>query len=411
MYDGESLPVVGRLVSVAACLIAVAGCGVQPLPSGTPAPSIASTPEDSPSSGADIDLSEVGWFEVERGFDTEGGASRRLVLGHLGGEVVRTIELGTFDGRPNASGVGAFGTSDPQANGIFQDRILVWMRQGAIADIEAVSVSDGAIAPLVQDAGGVVHAAAADMGLSRLFYVVVNETGVPTGLFMDEIDNPLPPRRLPLEFAPGEVGDGGRRYRLTPNADGSRLVVDGPDMAVLVEVDTGVTHELDLGGEVLGLAADTVLAYGLRSQSDLRAVVAIEVPSLRRRVVAEDVTSARVALDTGGRPVLVLLREARDGSGTSTISVALIETGAERVLYEVESGATAAMLPSPERAFHSADVPPGWVLLANTFLPFVESDEGRPPPDGSEYPRLLGLATGEVVPLGPFASRPEASPD
>jgi hypothetical protein len=347
---------------------------------------------------------ELGWYEVDRVGDLEGNETRTLLVGSLGGTVVGRIPLGSQAPVDRRDGREAWAWTDPQADGIFGGMVLVWGRDGNPTIIEAVDVSDGSIAPIVEAPGDTVHVATGSSTLSHVFFVTVDAaSNRPTGLWVFRPGESAPPRQLSYRFAPDAVTNlfG---YRLAANSDGSRLAVQpgGEGPTTLIDVEGDVSFDVMPGGPIVGFADGDLIAFGPRSGSGSRAVLAFDGATLRQRQIAEDANAAQAVRGTAGDIVAVMVSDPSGSSAFDILSL-VAGTGDGRVAYTHEPPALAQHLPRRDISSLGAELPEDWVILVDSFLPFIEGPGESPNPvSEAGYPTLLNLRTSETLVVGPF---------
>jgi len=351
---------------------------------------------------------ESGWYEVDRVGDLEGNETRTLLVGSLRGTLTAAIPLGAQAPAERRDGHEAFAWTDPQADGIFAGRVLVWGRDGDPTAIEAVEVSDGSIQPLVDASEGTVHVATADASLSQVFFVTVDEaSNSPAGIWVARAERGEPPLRLTHQFGP-ELVTNRFSYRLVANADGSRLAMQGgaEGRVTLFDVDGDLSVELDPGGPIIGFADGHLVAYGAASAEGLRAVLAFDPSTLEGRELSEQATSAQVVPGTDGDLVAVMHQDLSDQTRFD-IEAILVRTGEGRVAHTNEPGSFNQGLAPTHRTFLGAELPPDWVILVDSFFPYVEAPDINPRPvPESDHPLLLNLRTGDTLRVGPFVAGP-----
>jgi hypothetical protein len=371
-------------------------------PSSSAAGSGSPTPR--PSSGlGEVDLSALHWYEVRRVHNAQGGESRTLLIGSLGGRVYGEIPLGQLGFSEARGGLETFAWTDPQADGIYGRSVLVWGRNGQARMIEAVKVDDASITPLVE-ASGTVEVATADAGLSRIFFVTADEaSGQPTGLWVDTLGDKDGATRLDYKFSTRAVSNA-FKYRLIANFDGSIVAVQPDDESItLVDVNTNLSHEVDPGGPMIGFADDQLIALGATSASDRRDVIAFDPHSLDGRVVLTDMNSAQVVRGSDTDLIAAMRIDATEARSFGLFVTALRGEEAHLV-YKQDPAELGPELPRRDRAFLGAQVPADWVLLVDSFYQFIEGSGKEP--SLSQYPKLLNLRTGETIRIGPFITAP-----
>lgn len=396
---------------VLVCLVLVLGgtaCGGPPPPASldTPRslePSGVSTPEPShssaPSGGTSV--TDSVWYEIDRVGDTEGNGRRSLLFGSLGGEFrpqILIAEDSAADGNPESE---PFRWIDPQADGIFSGHVVMWGRDGEFGRIESVDLDDGALETLMTT-DGIVHVATADDSLSRLFFITVDGASLlPTGLWASRVGAP-DPVALTYPFAP-QVVSSRFTYRLVANREGSFLAVQAMEGPVsIVDVDRDVATSVEPGGPVVGFAEDSLVAYGPPSETGSRPLVAIDLGTLDEQIIADAISSAQVVPGTSG-DLVAAMRISEDDPRGYEIEAIDLSTGASSIVYSHQDEAIGPLLARRDRSYLGYALPPDWILLVDSFMPFV-SDPSIPPKDPPEstYPLAVNLRTGESMRLGPF---------
>lgn len=402
-------------------LLGGAGCGSsEPTPSSnnaTDAPTVAATDPALTSaptataastSPAELVLADVGWYEVDRVGDLQGNESRTLLFGSLGGTLVGRVPLAAQGPADRRDGLEPFSWTDPQADGIFDGRVLVWGRDGNPTLIEGVDVADGSISHLVQ-ADGTVHVATADRGLTHVFFITVGEaTNLPTGLWVASVGEGTAPSMLTYRFSADPLHST-FTYRLVASPDGSRLAVQAMDGPVtLIDVESDQSEEVQPGGPVIGFADGHLVTYSARSPSGTRSVVAYDPATFEDRLLTSGVVSAQVTAGTGGD--LVVAQHNLEAGGFE-IEAIVIATGESRVVHSANPFDAAQGLARRDVSFLGTDLPPDWVIFVDSFFPFVSGfpfEPGqveKPEPPLSSYPTVLNLRTGESQPVGPFVDQ------
>lgn len=390
----------------ACSLLAVAAvassCTNQPLPeSSEPAPS-SGTPAPVASNSANPDpanLDDLHWYQVDTANDTQGGQVRTLITGSLGGAVGPEVRLGSLANSPDAE---EFAWIAPQADGIFDGRVLLWERQGGSASLEVLELESGAISELL-DVGDVVQTATASQDLASVYFVTADpESSTPTGLWsLTPAASPIP-TQLPFEF-PADQLTGAKRFRLVASADGRYLTIEQDDG--LVRVLNTVSGEIDeLGlGPVVGFTGGIVVAFGSQHADGSRPVQAYDVELGVQITLVDGVTSAQTP---PGELVAFLLTDP-DQPGAYAIGSIPAVGGAPTLVYQHESPEIGPLLARRDRTPLGAETPADHVLLVDSFVPFVGVGDLPPKPAvDSSFPLLLDLISGETVRIGPFSDSP-----
>jgi hypothetical protein len=389
-------------------LLVVVACGpAQPTDPSPAAPSFASSaPTPSVTPGAP-EIAKGGWYEVDRVGDLQGNLTRTLLVGSLAGTLRARVLLGSQVPDERRGGREPFAWTDPQADGVFAGRVLVWGREGDPTAIEAVSLADGSIETLTVAPEATVHVATADATLLRLFFITVDEaSNRPTGLWISGLAGGQQTVRLTYRFAAEPITNL-FTYRLVAQPDGSRLAIqpaNGP--VTVIDVERGESVQLEPGGPMIGFADGQLIAFGARSSSGLEPVIAMDPLTGRRRQISDEATSAQVVPGSAGDLVAVMHQDPADPIRFE-IEAIRVSSGEARVAYVHESADVSAGLPRREQTFLGAELAPDWVLLSDSFFPFIHASGAspRPLPEAS-YPMLLNLRTSEALRIGPFAEGP-----
>jgi hypothetical protein len=395
---------------VAAVLVAgTASCdGGTPTPSSpslqghSPADSAAASaaPSAPPSASGELDLAALEWHEVLDVSDTSGNSERRLVFGSLGGTVNGTLPLNRR-GPDEIAGTEPYAWLGPQAAGMFGDgEVVVWGRDGVLGRIEVVDAATGEVRT-VTEVDDAVQVSTADAELRTIFYVTVDSTSRrPTGLWSVPAAGGEP-QEIAHRFSQAPV-DNGHRYRLGASDDGRLVVVQAEDdTATVIDATTGASVALEPGGPFIGFAGDELVAMTGRAPDDTRDVAVFDAASGNGRVVAESVSAAAVVATTDGDAIAVL-RTIPSEPRSFEVGVVTVD-GQERMIYVQDPARIGQLLAQPDRYAFAGELPPGWILLGTSFLPWIEGPGWSPKdaPD-TDPPALVGINTGRVVPLGPF---------
>lgn len=88
------------------------------------------------------------------------------------------------------------------------------------------------------------------------------------------------------------------------------------------------------------------------------------------------------------------------------IFAVLLKSGENRLAYTQDPAQIGPLLARKDRSYFAAELPSDWVLLADSFLPFIKGPAAAfKNPPASSYPMLLNLRTLETMRLGPFTPR------
>ena len=371
-------------------------------PAFSPADSAATsaTPSAAPSAGGELDLAALAWYEVLDVSDTSGNSERTLVFGSLADTVYGTLPLNRR-GPDEIAGTEPYAWLGPQAAGIFGNgEVVVWGRDGAPGRIEVVEAATGEVR-IAAEVDDVVQVSTADAGLRTIFYVTVDPASrMPTGLWSVPAVGGEP-QEVPHRFGQAPV-DNAHRYRLGVSDDGRLVVVQAEDdTATVIDSTTGASIALEPGGPFIGFAGDELVAMTHRAQDGTRDVAVFDAASGNGRVVAESVSAAALVATTNG-DAIAILRTNPGEPRSFEVGVVTVD-GEERTIYVQDPARIGQLLAQPDRYAIAGELPPGWILLGTSFLPWIEGP-GWSPKDTPETdpPALVDINTGEVVPLGPF---------
>lgn len=348
------------------------------------------------------DLSSLRWYEVRRVHDLNGMETRTLLFGSLGGIDAGELPLGSISFDERKGGAEPFAWIDPQADGVFAGKALVWGRGGDLARLEAIDLLSGDARTLV-DAQDVIQVATADLSLTQVFFITAEETGQPTGLWVDDVSDESAPRPLRYDFGTEPVHNFSR-FRLVSNADGSLLAVqreEGP--VTVVDVSTGGSEDVNAGGPLVGFADDYLVSFGAQSPDGTYPVVAFDLTDFNGFVAFRGAAAAQVA--GGGRAAVIAVMTVDANANAYEIYSVSLDSGDASRAYRGDAG-TNPLLARRDRTFVGYEAPADAVLLVESFARFI----GDPPPGRelppSAYPLLLNLKTGETTPLGPWEPQP-----
>ena len=407
MHDREPLSLAGRLTPGLLCVIAlVAGstaCGAdRPAPSVPPASATvsatatASAADETPE--ASVPLAELGWYEASRTLGPGGTETRTLYVGSLGGDLVAAITLGTLETAQRNRVVESFAWMFPQAEGIFDDSVIIWGRQDGRASIERVSLADGVVRALV-DVDEPIHVATSDAELQRIFFVTADAaSSTPTGLWVDDLGDAAGPEPIAYRFADEPLSNQ-FKYRLTANADGSFLAIQAEDGPVtLIDIARRASIELSPGGPMIALTEDGLLAYGPRPDTSL---LLIDVDTRAERVLVDEVDAAQLVKGLEGNVVAYMQIDPLDPR-SFVIGVVSLRTGQHGLAYTQDPTVVGPLLARRDRTPLGSQAPPDSVLVG-TFLSFIEGLAPLADHPPESYPMLLNLRTGETQRVGPFS--------
>ena len=330
--------------------------------------------------------------------DLEGLEERTLLFGSLGGTASGELPLGSIHFEERQGGAEPFAWIDPQAVGVFDGKALVWGRDGDLARLEAIDLLSGDVRPLVQ-AQDIIHVATADVSLTKVFFITAEETGEPTGLWVDDVSDEDGPDPLPYDFGTEPVHNFSR-FKLAANADGSFLAVQREDgIVTLVNVATGGAEDVSPGGPLLGFTDDHLVSLGAQSPDGTFPVVAFDLATLEGFTVFRGTVAAQVV--SGGRPPDIAVMTLDTNANAYDIHSVTLDSGDATPVYRGDAG-TNPFLARRDRTFVGYEAPPDTVLLVESFTRFIgEPAPGRELPL-SANPLLLNLETGETTTLGPW---------
>lgn len=383
----------------------LAGCSVSPpVLSDSPTPqagrslSPLGTPSTtaSPSSGT-IDLAASNWYQVIDWHDTNGRELRELLIGTLAGDVTHSVGLNQLAAGEVAESV-RYRSTYPQASGIFDGSALVWGREQQPAVIERIDLASGTT-EVVFTAADPIHVATADPTLTTIAFITVDpEYLEPTGLWVDDLGDESEP--IQLTHSLSEAIGPTDRYRLAMDSSASLLGVEAPSGTVsLISIDTD--QSADLGGSlgpILGFASDHLIAYGARAATDRRPVVAFDPDTLNGRELIADIDAARLVPTPDGAVVAAMRIDPQDALAFE-IGVASLQGPETWPIYTHGGPDIGALLIGGDRAQFAAELPPGWVMVADSPAIYARTSPVKGDPPASSFPFLLDVATGEVVSL------------
>lgn len=389
-------------------LVGGTACGGSPAPSVTPANSstteLGSSPEASRTATASAEGSVPTsvWYEVDRVGDTHGNATRSLLFGTLGGELRGRLPLAEHSAAAS-DGSEPFAWTDPQADGVFARHVIVWGRDAQPGLIESVNLDTGAIESLATS-DEIVHVATADAELAQLFFITVDsESHLPIALWHSPVGQS---DAIDLDYTFSDQPVTNRfKYRLIAAPDGAFVAVQPMEGTVtIIDVAGGLSVDVLPGGPMIGFADNALIAYGPPSATGSRSLLAYDLDALREQVIADDISSAQVVPGTSG-DVVVAMRISEEDARTYELEAISASTGASSIVYSHADGTIGPLLARRDRSFLGYELPPDWVLLVDSFLPFTSDPflDPRNPPDSS-YPLALNLRTGETHALGPFSA-------
>lgn len=329
--------------------------------------------------------------------DLEGLEERSLLFGSLGGTASGELPLGSIHFEERQGGAEPFAWIDPQADGIFDGKALVWGRNGDLGTLESVDLLSGEIRSVVET-GHIIHLATADASLTRIFFITAEESGEPTGLWVDDLGDEDGPEPIPYDFGEEPIHNF-LRFRLVASGDGSLLAVQrGEGEVTLVEVATGSSEVLSPGGPLVGFTDDHLVSLGAQSDGT-SPVVAFDLADLEGSTVFYGAMAAQVVGD--GRPPDLAVMTVDVSAHTYDIHAVMIDSGDRAPVYRGDAP-TSPFLARRGSTFVGYEAPPGTVLLVESFTRFIgEPAPGRELPS-SANPLLLDLRTGETTILGPW---------
>jgi hypothetical protein len=415
MHNRETLSVTrvravawGVALAAACASCAATGPSTPPTSPPTDAPSPPpGTRTPRPSDGGEspdpsADISELRWYEASRVIGPGGAEERTLYIGSLGGELVAAIELGTSERAQRAGLTESFAWAFPQTAGIFGDSVLIWERQDGTAAIEAVSIQDGSARPVL-DTDDSVHVATADRGFQRVFFVTADAiSGLPNGLWVDDLGDDAGPAPIDYPFADRPLSNA-YKYRLATNADGSLLAIQAEDERItIVHVESGQSADVDPGGPMIGFAQERLVAYGPKTDTTPPSLVLVDPITRAERVVVDAVDAAQLVNGSDG-DLVAFMQINDDVPAAYAIGVISPASGERDIAYTHDGPSVGPLLARRDRTPLGSQVPTDSVLLADTFLPFIEGLARPPDQQAAEsYPILLNLLTRETQRIGPF---------
>jgi hypothetical protein len=334
--------------------------------------------------------------------DLEGLEERALLFGSLGGTASGELLIGSIHFEERQGGAEPFAWIDPQADGIFDGKALVWGRDGGLGVLESVDLLSGEARSLIS-APDIIHVATADASLTRVFFITAEATGEPTGLWVDDLSDEGGPERISYDFGDEPIHNF-LRFRLVASEDGSLLAVQrGEGEATLVEVATGGSQDVNPGGPLVGFTDHHLVSLGTQSPDGTFPVVAFDLPDLEGSTVFHGAVAAQIV--GRGRPPDIAVMTIDETAGTYDIHSVTLGSGGSARVHRGDV-ATNPHLAGRDRTFVGYEAPPGTVILVMSFTRFI----GQPIPGRelplSANPLLLDLRTGETTVLGPWdASR------
>ena len=390
----------GLLCVVALVTVSSACAADRPHPSTSPA-SVSATAAPSAADetpNASVPPADLGWYEASRTLGPGGTETRTLYVGSLGGDLVAAIKLGTLETAQRNGVTASFEWIFPQAEGIFDDTVLIWERQEGSASVEAVSVADGSVRALI-DIDDPVHVATADAGLQRIFFVTADAaSSLPTGLWADDLGDAAGPERIAYRFADEPLSNA-FKYRLTANADGSLLAIQAEDGPVtLIDVARRASVEVSPGGPMIAFSEAGLVAYGPRPDTSL---LLIDVDTRAERVLVDEVDAAQLVKGTEGDLVAFMQIDPLDPR-SFVIGVVSPRTGGRGIAYTQDPSVVGPLLARRDQIPLGSEAPPDSVLVG-TFLTFIEGLAPLADHPLDSYPMLLDLRTGETQRVGPFS--------
>jgi hypothetical protein len=332
--------------------------------------------------------------------DLEGLEERTLLFGSLGGTASGELPLGSIHFEERQGGAEPFAWIDPQGDGVFDGKALVWGRDGDLGMLESVDLLSGETRSLVQTRD-IIHVATADASLARVFFITAEDSGEPTGLWVDDLSDEDGPEPISYDFGEEPIHNF-LRFRLVASEDGSLLAVQrGEGEVTLVEIGTGGSDDLHPGGPLVGFTDDHLVSLGGQSPDGTSPVVAFDLADLEGSTVFHGAVAAQVV--GRGRPPDIAVMTVDVTTNTYDIHSVTLDTGESARVYRGDA-AINPFLARRGSTFVAYEAPPGTVLLVMSFTRFI----GEPVP-GRELPRsanpiLLDLTTGETTTLGPWES-------
>lgn len=386
-------------------VLAGGGC-ISPSPtmttesSATDSSAVASASDDPITPG----LSGVHWFEAASAGNLRGSASRELLYGTLDGSWDGTVPISQIDAADEGLKRNVYRWSDPQVAGLFGHEALVWGRGGEADLLEAVDLSDGSIRELAR-AQGMIHVATATSDLASVFYVTANgETGEVTGLWSldPEAGSNI---RLDYEFTSG-IGDF-FQYQLMVSSDAETLAIQGSAFeTTILGLGNGSVSVSNPGGPLVGFADDVLVTLGPPDSLDQRPVLAISRNGSAEPLIIDPAANSARVIDGAGGDYVATMHIDPENANRYEIVATHLRRGDAHVAYSYDGDEPGPLLARVDRTFLGTSALPDWVLLVDSFQPFLEG-ESRPSrnPPASSYPVLVHLPTGATVRCGPFVER------
>ncbi len=153
---------------------------------------------------------------------------------------------------------------------------------------------------------------------------------------------------------------------------------------------------------MIGFANGELIAFGASMRTTGRAVVSLDGEA-NGHVIFAAADSAQIVAGPDGDTVAAMTVDQPVGARGFEIAAYVPQTGESWVAYRQDPAVLGPRLALRDRQFLGSELPLGWVLLGDSFYPFIVAS-GDPEKDiaSSLYPRLLNLRTGETLQVGPF---------
>jgi hypothetical protein len=363
--------------------------------------SSSSIPE--PTAKASIDLTKAGWFEVEDSHDEAGHAARTVLAGTLDGVVSSETALGNSTTAGNSSAA-LFDWTGPQADGVFGGQVLLWGRDGDVGAIEMLAPTTGAISPVVA-ADAAVQVATADGPFATVFFITADPvTRVPIALWMYRTGSLSNPQRLDVALSHQPV-DAVDKYRLAADEAGDQLALqrgDGP--ITIIDIAHRTTTTVTPFGPMIGFAGGSSITLGAKSGEGHRPLMAFRGEGPSASVLLPTIDAAQVLGGSTQRLIAAMITDPNDPRKFE-IGAVNVDGVVRWPIFRQTAEAQAATLAPGQRPHVVAELPDDWVLVADSFLPFIQEPIRSKSPEASTFPFLVNVVTSEVERLGPFARR------
>jgi hypothetical protein len=351
VIPASAAPGAARGTGAGVALSSPAGHGIGTCRSGAPVGSTRALAPVRVPVGAAAALRDAAWYRLDPILDEAGSLSGQLFMaGRLGetGDVELTLAAESFAAGP----VGG--------------HVLVGTDDGARSRVESIDIA-GRCARLIHEGPELIRRAILDPARPRMFEFRLDRgTRSDLGVWSRPLDG-SPPTLVVAPLAPNARIGRIFTTSLSTSADGGRLIVqscgESACLTRILDVATGILATIDDEhvGEVLGLTADRLIAYGGCLGLPCR-VLARDLRTGADTELAGEAGLARLVASSAG-PALVF-EDYRAGGISRVVGV---DGTVRRAIDQRDE--TVRLIPSPERALAGIELPAGWVAFA---------DRGRP---------------------------------